>query len=143
MHYQRCGYFSIQWGPVELRNNRVLNPEQNLRYPLVSEDLWNKHLGSKRSPARDPEPMTTPDGAPARSPEKVSRNEGDDACVRLAGMYATKLSEEAIVDGLLAAAREVMCTTGVVAPRDARFDRVGALANKDKKKSVVKPLRRS
>lgn len=120
-----------------MRNNRVLNPEQNLRYPLVSEDLWNKHLGSKRNSAHEPEPMTTPDAASAQPPKKVTRNEGDDACVRLAGTYATKLSEEAIVDGLLAAAREVLCTTGVVAPRDARFDRFGAFGRKEKK-SVVK-----
>ena len=124
LHYQRCGYFSIQWGPVELRNNRVWNPEQNLQYPLVSEDLWNKHLGSKRNSG--PEPMVVGDVQTKNARVKdTTRNDGDGASVRLAGMHATKLGNDLVINRLFVVAKEVLCTTGVVAPGDVRFSEFG------------------
>jgi hypothetical protein len=47
-HYARCGCESIQWSQVERRRNRVVNPGTGLQYPLVSEELWVKHIGSKK-----------------------------------------------------------------------------------------------
>lgn len=48
-HFVRCGCESIQWANVEHRENRVRDPETGNEYPFVSEDLWVKHVGSKRS----------------------------------------------------------------------------------------------
>jgi hypothetical protein len=48
-HFVRCGCDSIQWANVEHRENRVRDPETGIEYPFVSEDLWVKHVGSKRS----------------------------------------------------------------------------------------------
>ena len=76
LHYQRCGYDSIQWGAVELRENRIWNLDRSLRYPLVSEDLWNKHLGSKRQP----ELVDMKDEALTSTTEKKTSGGDDDAC---------------------------------------------------------------
>lgn len=48
-HFIRCGCDSIQWANVEHRENRVRDPETGVEYPFVSEDLWVKHVGSKRT----------------------------------------------------------------------------------------------
>ena len=48
-HFARCGCDSIQWANVEHRENRVRDPETGIEYPFVSEDLWVKHVGSKRA----------------------------------------------------------------------------------------------
>lgn len=52
-HFARCGCDSIQWANVEHRENRVRDPEAGIEYPFVSEDLWVKHVGSKRTSSRD------------------------------------------------------------------------------------------
>lgn len=113
LHYQQCGYDSIQWGPVELRHNRIWNPERDLRYPFISEDLWNKHLGSKRQGGAHCQAATMLKSKSVKVVEmtkiKENRNEGDEACVRLANMHATKLDNIEVIDALLAKA-EVLVT---------------------------------
>jgi hypothetical protein len=52
IYFAKCGSDSIQWGNVERRGNRVFNPGTGQEYPLVSEDLWAKHVGSKRPECR-------------------------------------------------------------------------------------------
>tara|TARA_Y100000389_G_C17378360_1_gene472924 strand:+ start:704 stop:1201 length:498 start_codon:yes stop_codon:yes gene_type:complete len=49
IHFARCGCDSIQWANVEHRENRVRDRETGTEYPFVSEDLWVKHVGSKRT----------------------------------------------------------------------------------------------
>jgi hypothetical protein len=112
LHYQQCGYDSIQWAPVELRHNRIWNPERDLRYPFISEDLWNKHLGSKRQGGVHCQAATMPKSKSRKAVEmtqiKEDRNEGDEACVRLANMHATKLDNNEVLDALLAKAEALV-----------------------------------
>jgi hypothetical protein len=89
LHYHRCGHDSIQWSAVELRGNRIWNSEKTLRYPLVSEDLWNKHLGGKRD-------------ARVKMDDSVRfKPSGDEASVRLAKQHALKFDNAELLNKVL------------------------------------------
>lgn len=114
-HFTRCGFDSIQWAAVELNRNRVWNPEKNVRYPLVSEDLWNKHLSSKKNLKQ----MTKSVSRDARAfPEN---DDGDEVCIRMAQKYATRMDDEAVLRRLIECAEEAVKSTGIVASGDRRF----------------------
>lgn len=113
-HFTRCGYDSIQWAAVELNQNRVWNPERNVRYPLVSEDLWNKHLSSKKNLKF----MSKNAWASARVGES---NDGDEVCIRMAQQYATRLDDAIVLKKVADLAEEIMKSTGSVSAGDRRF----------------------
>lgn len=113
-HFTRCGYDSIQWAAVELSQNRIWNPERNVRYPLVSEDLWNKHLSSKKNLKF----MSKSAWANARVGES---NDGDEVCIRMAQQYATRLEDAIVLKRVADTAEEIMKTTGSVFAGDRRF----------------------
>ena len=112
-HFSKCGYDSIQWAAVELNKNRIWNSERNVRYPLVSEDLWNKHLSSKRHSGMSMR---------CRSSDTTQITEdGEEFTVRLASMYATKLDEGDAVHKMTKAAESVLQSTGKAYIADVRF----------------------
>ena len=112
-HFTRCGYDSIQWAAVEVNKNRVWNPERNVRYPLVSEDLWNKHLSSKKN-------LKMPNSF-SQSANVTFKNDGDEVCIRMAQQYATRMDDEALLTRLVECAEEAVRSTGSVAAGDRRF----------------------
>lgn len=125
-HFNRCGYDSIQWAAVELNKNRIWNPERNLKYPLVSEDLWNKHLSSKRHLGTT---FMNVKNAPGGK-KKEQTNDGDDVCIRLARTYATKMDNVEKLNRIIEAAEHVIQTTGLVSIADTRFSLAGNTVEK-------------
>ena len=115
LHYRRCGYDSIQWAAVESLENRIWNPEQNLRYPFVSEELWIKHLSSKRHPE-----MATKHKPNKTEPAKSACGGAIDACVRLACAHATTLDDDAVLDNLVSATQDAALIESF-SPGDPRY----------------------
>lgn len=113
-HFTRCGYDSIQWAAVELNENRVWNPERNVRYPLVSEDLWNKHLSSKKT-------LKFMTKCVVSNTSVRASNDGDEVCIRMAQQYATRMDDDVVLKRLVEFAEEAVRSTGRVYAGDRRF----------------------
>ena len=102
-HYAKCGCESIQWSEIEDRQNRITNPETRVQYPLVSEDLWTKHIGSKRI-------MT----------KKQNSGDGDE-CVKFAEKHGSALQDDALLDELIEKSRQIIIKQGFVYAGDETF----------------------
>lgn len=85
-----------------------------MRYPLVSEDLWNKHLSSKKNLKHMPKSVS-------QSTNETFKNDGEEVCIRMAQQYATRMEDEALLTRLVECAEEAVRSTGSVAAGDRRF----------------------
>ena len=107
-YYAKTGCDSIHWAQVEALRNRTVNPESGVQYPLVSEELWMKHVGSKRTA-----------GAPALEPPDNSK--AMKRWIKQVTRYACVLDDDEVADKALEAARSLGETTRTIILDDERF----------------------
>jgi hypothetical protein len=106
-YYAKAGCDSIHWAQVEALHNRTINPESGVRYPLVSEELWMKHVGSKR--------VGTPALAPADNSKAMKR------WIKQVTKYACVLDDDEVMDRALEAACLLADSTRLIVVDDDRF----------------------
>ena len=104
-YYAKTGCDSIHWAQVEALRNRTINPENGVRYPLVSEELWMKHVGSKRVG-----PLI-----PADNAKHMKR------WIKQVTKYACVLDDDEVADRALEAACLLADTTRLIVLDDNRF----------------------
>ena len=108
-YYAKAGCDSIHWAQVEALRNRTLNPESGVQYPVVSEELWMKHIGSKRG------------GGATLAPEDGSKAQHMKRWIKQVTKYACVLDNDEVAERALAGARALASSTRVILVDDDRF----------------------
>jgi hypothetical protein len=124
-YYAQTGCDSIHWAQVEALRNRTVNPESGVQYPLVSEELWMKHVGSKRI------------GAPALAPADNSM--AMRRWIRQVTKYACVLDDDEVADRALEAANLLARTTRTLVVDDERFRIPVVVQRRKTKKKSSRP----